>query len=284
MLASRRSLIMAAQPRLSPPRLNRGFAQPANAPYKLDPLPYPPNKNEPYIDAQRWRSITTNTRRLCQQSQRRHRSAARSRQAAVARTLTDLAACPSRSHHIRNNGGGHANHTMFWQIMGGPGASRKANCKPPSLAIRRARQAAGPVQRGRRARIRVGWCRHRLKGWQARARNQAKSGHSAHGRPTRTDGQRRGEHAYDLKYQNRRPDYLKAWWNIVNWDKVSERYSAAKSGRADQIQRRLARMAQGMHLMSTLPRPWLLREAIEAMAGDRRQAWAEAQCMKMQGQ
>jgi Fe-Mn family superoxide dismutase len=130
---------------------------------------------------------------------------------------------------IRNNGGGHVNHTMFWQIMGPKGGAPSgavgdAITKTFSSfdAFKEKFEAAGVGQFG------SGWA------WLVKT----KSGEfKITATPNQDNPLSNGEfpvlgndvweHAYYLKYQNRRPDYLKAWWNVVNWDEVNKRMAQA---------------------------------------------------------
>src|SRR5262249_2808715 len=133
---------------------------------------------------------------------------------------------------LRNNGGGHANHTMFWQVMGPAGG------QPPgdlAAAINRDLRGVKKLQ----ARFNAAGLRWFGPGWVfmpvARDGKPALETKPNQDSPL-TDGKRAlfgndvWEHAYYLSYQNRRADYLKAWWNVVNWTKVGERYAAAKAG------------------------------------------------------
>jgi Fe-Mn family superoxide dismutase len=133
---------------------------------------------------------------------------------------------------VRNNAGGHANHIMFWQIMGGSGGEPGGEVKQ---AIDRDLGGFAKMQEDFNA------AGGRLFGSGWMFVTVDRSGKLALvAKPNQDtplmDGQRVllgndvWEHAYYLKYQNRRPDYLKAWWNVVNWDKVGERYVAAKAG------------------------------------------------------
>jgi superoxide dismutase, Fe-Mn family len=133
---------------------------------------------------------------------------------------------------VRNNGGGHANHTMFWQIMGGSGGEPSGELKSAVdrdlgglQKLQGDFNAAGEKQFG--------------SGWVFVTVDRAgKLGLTA--RPNQDtplmDGQRVlmgndvWEHAYYLKYQNRRADYLKAWWNVLDWNRIGERYAAARAG------------------------------------------------------
>ena len=133
---------------------------------------------------------------------------------------------------VRNNLGGHANHTMFWQIMA-PGGG-----KPDGDLASAIDRDLGSLEKFQTdfnaAGLRVfgsGWV----------VVTVTREGKLAiETRPNQDsvlmDGKRVlvgndvWEHAYYLTYQNRRADYLKAWWNVVNWTKVAERYAAAKSG------------------------------------------------------
>jgi Fe-Mn family superoxide dismutase len=133
---------------------------------------------------------------------------------------------------VRNNGGGHVNHTMFWEIMT-PGGSKAPggelavaiNAKFGSLdAFKTAFNDAGAKRFG--------------SGWAWLILN--KQGELAVISTANQDspliegnfpvlGNDVWEHAYYLKYQNRRPEYLNAWWNVVNWDEVAKRYTRARS-------------------------------------------------------
>jgi Fe-Mn family superoxide dismutase len=133
---------------------------------------------------------------------------------------------------VRNNGGGHANHAMFWQIMGGQGG------KPTGEVAQAIDRDLGGFEKLQRDFDTAG-AGVFGSGWVfVTADREGKLALTT--RPNQDtplmDGQRVlmgndvWEHAYYLKYQNRRADYLKAWWSVVNWDRVAERYKAARAG------------------------------------------------------
>ena len=149
--------------------------------------------------------------------------------------IRDLNAIPEDIRGaVRNNGGGHVNHSMFWRIMKPKGGGDPTG--PIAEAINKAFgnfkdfQAkfndAGAKQFG------SGWV------WLVLDKNGKLSVISTANQDNPlTDGMYPvlgndvWEHAYYLKYQNRRPEYLNAWWNVVNWDEISKRYQQGRSGR-----------------------------------------------------
>ena len=212
------------------------FAQavPPAGPFRLDPLPYAFNKNEPHIDAM--------TMEL--HHDRHHAAYVANLNAALKdhgevakrslpEMLANLSAVPETIRTVvRNSGGGHANHTMYWQIMGGAGGEPTGDLK---AAIDRdlgglAKMTEDFNAAGGRI-FGSGWIFVTVD----RAGKLAYASKPNQDTPL-LDGQLPlfgndvWEHAYYLKYNNRRPDYLKAWWNVVNWPKIAERYVAAKAG------------------------------------------------------
>jgi superoxide dismutase, Fe-Mn family len=130
---------------------------------------------------------------------------------------------------VRNNGGGHANHTMFWEIMGPGGGT-------PSGALADAIQATfGGLDQLKAAindagakRFGSGWAWLVLDGGQLKVLSTPNQDSPYMEGQVPVLGVDVWEHAYYLKYQNRRPDYLSAWWNTVNWEAVARRFSQAK--------------------------------------------------------
>lgn len=228
---------VAAAPRLvfaqAAPAPAAAPAAPAG-PFKLPALGYPYNALEPHIDAKTMEIHNTRHHQafitnLNNFSKDNPTLAEKS----VADVLGNLNAVPEAIRTgVRNSMGGHANHTMFWEIMGPSGG------KPESDVLAAIDRDLGGVQKmqddfnaaGGRV-FGSGWVFITV----------AKDGKLAiETRPGQDnpmmDGKRAllgndvWEHAYYLNYQNRRPDYLKAWWNTVNWTKITERYAAAKAG------------------------------------------------------
>jgi Fe-Mn family superoxide dismutase len=129
---------------------------------------------------------------------------------------------------VRNNGGGHANHTLFWELMAPGGATG------PSGALAAAVDAFGGLD-ALKAAVNDAGVKRFGSGWSWVVRDG--DGLSVTSTPNQDspvmDGQSPvlgvdvWEHAYYLTYQNRRPDYLAAWWNVVNWDVVGAKYDAA---------------------------------------------------------
>ncbi|WP_114946555.1 superoxide dismutase [Microvirga calopogonii] len=233
-MLSRRHLLTGATLLAASAAIPRAWAQAPTGPFKLDPLPYAPSKNEPHIDA-----LTMEIHH-----DKHHAAYVNNLNAALAQNaeaarmplqdmLANLGKLPeSIRTAVRNNGGGHANHTMFWQIMGGPGGEPSGELKAAvdrDLGGFRKFQedfnAAGTRQFG------SGWVFVTV----SRDGKLALTTRPNQDTPLMDEqrvlmGNDVWEHAYYLKYQNRRPDYLKAWWNVLDWNRIGERYAAAKAG------------------------------------------------------
>ena len=133
---------------------------------------------------------------------------------------------------VRNNGGGHVNHTMFWQIMapkaGGAPSGAIADVITKTFggfdAFKEKFEAAGVNQFG------SGWAwLVRTKSGEFQIKSTANQDNPISNGEFPVMGNDVWEHAYYLKYQNRRPDYLKAWWNVVNWAEINKRLAQADS-------------------------------------------------------
>jgi Fe-Mn family superoxide dismutase len=132
---------------------------------------------------------------------------------------------------VRNNGGGHANHTLFWEIMGPNGGGA------PSGDLGAAIESAFGSFDDLKAQVSDGGVKRFGSGWSWLVWDG--TGLAVYSTPNQDSpvmesdvpllGIDVWEHAYYLNYQNRRPDYLEAWWNVVNWDAVAAKYDAARS-------------------------------------------------------
>jgi len=235
---TRRTLVQAtagiAVAALAPRIVLAQTTPPLAGPFRQDPLPYAANALEPAIDA-----------RTMEIHHDRHHAAYVSNLNTIAKDNPQIAQMPVEQMlaklgelpdtirtPVRNNLGGHANHTMFWQIMG-PGGAKPAG--EVAAAIERDLGGLEKLE----ADFNAAGLRVFGSGWVfVTVTREGKL--AIESRPNQDsplmDGKRAlfgndvWEHAYYLQYQNRRADYLKAWWNVVSWPKVTERYAAAKAG------------------------------------------------------
>jgi superoxide dismutase, Fe-Mn family len=196
--------------------------------HTLPPLPYPTNALEPHIDAQTMEihhgkhhnAYVTNLNAALEKAPQLAATK-------VDDLLRDLNSVPEAIRTaVRNNGGGHFNHSQFWQTMsptgGGAPKGKLADAINSAFGdfekFKEAFQAAGAARFG------SGWVWLLNEGGKLSIISTPNQDNPImDGKPAPILGNDVWEHAYYLKYQNRRPDYLKAWWNVVNWDAVAAR-------------------------------------------------------------
>jgi superoxide dismutase, Fe-Mn family len=202
-------------------------------PHTLPSLPYAFDALEPHIDAQTMQihhdkhhqAYVTNLNAALDKQPDLH-------QKPLDALLAGIASVPEAIRPaVRNNGGGHWNHSMFWQIMG-----PNAGGEPKGALADAIKSAFGDFAKFKEQFAAAGVGRFGS-GWAWLLRDGGKL--SITSTPNQDnplmDGKKASdiilgldvwEHAYYLKYQNRRPDYITAWWNVVNWAEVSKRYGA----------------------------------------------------------
>jgi Fe-Mn family superoxide dismutase len=146
--------------------------------------------------------------------------------------LTSLDSIPEdKRMAVRNNGGGHANHTLFWEIMGPNGGGDPSGDLADAIAetfggvseLKAAVNDAGVKRFG------SGWTWLVWDGTGLAVKSTPNQDTPVMDGETPILGIDVWEHAYYLLYQNRRPDYLEAWWNVVDWDAVAAKFDAARS-------------------------------------------------------
>jgi superoxide dismutase, Fe-Mn family len=213
----------------------RALAQAApSGPFTLPALPYAFSANEPHIDAQ-----------TMEIHHGRHHAAYVANLNAAVKDHAQVAALPleqilaklgempeSIRTVLRNSGGGHANHAMFWQVMGGKGGAPVGE-----LAEAITRDLGGLDKL--KADFNGAGARVFGSGWVFVTTDRAGK-LALTSRPNQDTPLMEGghvlfgndvwEHAYYLKYQNRRPAYLEAWWNVLDWGLIQARYLQAKAG------------------------------------------------------
>ena len=199
-------------------------------PFELPPLPYAFNALEPHIDA------TT----MEIHHDRHHKAYVDNANAALAGTawesssvedvLTSLGQIPEDIRGaVRNNAGGHYNHSLFWEIMGpgGGGAPGGALGAAIDSTFGSLDDLKAKVNDAGVKRFGSGWSWLVVSGGALEVMSTPNQDTPLSEGKTPILGIDVWEHAYYLEYQNKRPVYLDAWWNVVNWDAVSARYDAA---------------------------------------------------------
>jgi len=201
----------------------------------LPPLPYDYAALEPYIDTQTMQihhgkhhqAYVSNLNAALDKHPELYETSLDELLRGITRVPEDIRTA------VRNNGGGHHNHSLFWTIMAPAGNGGGGEPSGPLAdAIKQAFGGFAPFKEqlstGGTTRFGSGWA------WLALAGGKLELFSTANQDSPLMDGKIPllgldvWEHAYYLKYQNRRADYVAAWWNVVNWAEVAKRYEAAR--------------------------------------------------------
>jgi Fe-Mn family superoxide dismutase len=203
--------------------------------YTLPPLPYPNNALEPYIDAQTMEIHHDRHHKAYVDNLNKALEGQASLQnKPIEQLLREINKVPdSIRTAVRNNGGGHANHTMFWEIMAKGAGGKPSGPLADAINITFGDFASFQQQLKQAAvsRFGSGWAWLVLAGGKLQILSTANQDSPYVDNQVPVLGVDVWEHAYYLKYQNKRPDYVDAWWNVVNWNAVAKRFEAAKTGK-----------------------------------------------------
>ena len=200
-------------------------------PLQLPDLPYPYDALEPHIDAETMRihhdlhhkAYVDNANAALEGTEWADRP--------VEQILGDLEALPEdKQTPVRNNAGGHANHSLFWQIMSADGGGEPTGELKSAIddlwgstdELKKAMNDGGVKRFG------SGWSWLVWDGTALAVYSTPNQDSPLLQDDVALLGIDVWEHAYYLKYQNKRPAYLEAWWNVVNWDEVAKRYAEAR--------------------------------------------------------
>jgi Fe-Mn family superoxide dismutase len=199
--------------------------------YTLPELPYAYNALEPHIDARTMEIHHTKHHQAYINNVNAAIAGSDLERRSVEQLISNLNAVPEKIRTtVRNNGGGHANHCLFWTIMA-PGAGGKPTGE---LAAAITADLGGFDQfkeafsTAAKTRFGSGWAWLSLSGSKLLVESTANQDSPLMEGRTPILGIDVWEHAYYLHYQNRRPDYVEAFFNLINWDEVSRRYAAAR--------------------------------------------------------
>jgi len=201
-------------------------------PHTLPALPYDFAALEPHIDAQTMQihhgkhhqAYVNNLNAALDKHPELHNKSLEELLKGIASVPEDIRTA------VRNNGGGHHNHSLFWTIM-----APKAGGEPTGPLADAIKKAFGDFAKFKEmfaaagtTRFGSGWAWLTAGGGKVEISSSANQDSPVMDGKTPILGLDVWEHAYYLKYQNRRPDYITAWWNVVNWSEVARRFAAAK--------------------------------------------------------
>src|SRR5262245_24991336 len=200
-------------------------------PFSLPPLPYPPDALEAAIDkmtmeihhGRHHKAYVDNLNAAIQ-------GHANLESKSIEQLLREINSVPQDIRQkVINNGGGHANHTMFWEIMG-PGAGGEPS-GPLGQAIGSTFGSIdnfkAKIRESAVGRFGSGWAWLVLDGGKLSISSTANQDSPLMNNQTPILGVDVWEHAYYLRYQNKRADYVDAWWKVVNWNNIAKRFAAA---------------------------------------------------------
>jgi len=200
--------------------------------FEVPPLPYDYDALEPHIDEATMRVHHDKHHQAYVDNANKALEGTPLADKPVEHVLTNLDVLPDDVQTaVRNNAGGHANHSLFWEIMGPDGGG-----EPTGELAAAITDLWGGFDELKKA-VNEGGVKRFGSGWTWLVHDG--TGLSLYSTPNQDSpllnddvpilGIDVWEHAYYLKYQNRRPDYLEAWWNVVNWDAVTKRFEQARA-------------------------------------------------------
>src|SRR6266542_1766317 len=198
--------------------------------FEVPPLPYDYDALEPHIDEQTMRVHRDKHHQAYVDNANKALDGTEWADRPVEQVLNNLDLLPEdKQTAVRNNAGGHANHTLFWQIMSPDGGGDPSGSLAAAIdsTFDGLDQLKEQVNDAGVKRFGSGWTWLIHDGTGLAVVSTANQDSPISNGDTPLLGIDVWEHAYYLKYQNRRPDYLAAWWNVVNWDAVQQRFESA---------------------------------------------------------